>query len=30
VVVTPRGPCEVLTKDVPTDPDKIEKIMAAA
>jgi Xaa-Pro aminopeptidase len=30
VVVTPRGPCEVLTKDVPTDPDKIEKLMAAA
>ncbi|MFT3907389.1 MAG: Xaa-Pro aminopeptidase [Steroidobacteraceae bacterium] len=29
VVVTARG-CEVLTADVPTDPDAIEKIMAAS
>jgi Xaa-Pro aminopeptidase len=30
VVVSPRGDCEVLSKGVPTDPDAIEKIMAAA
>ena len=28
-VAVTRGGCEVLTGDVPTDPDAIEKLMAA-